>query len=407
MAAIASGADHRAVSGPVWLIAEREFRAYAATASFWVALTIGPIAMAVVLALVATTTKPAAPSLIAIHADDPRLTPAVQAAVLEAGGMEDRHYRLASASDPALASASTVSVSTAPDGTVEALFSSAFPLSKVGRRLVARTLERDAAVAPRASGAAVPAVMKVRELAVAPPPSKFDRGVMSRFSLVMMLWLTLTGSLGMLLQAVVRERTNRALESLLAAARPWQIVFGKLLGVGAVSLLVLASWLGSTAVLAPLTPSTGGYAGALLHGLADPMLLLRAGVIYVAAFAFYGLVTVAVGAAARDTAAAQNLSRPMFAVLLAAFFATLAAVGGGPGQLAWLVYVPPFAPFMLLLEPPGTYSLGTELLALVLIAAATAIACRMAVRGLGLSNGKPASQVRAPDRRSRGRRLKA
>lgn len=255
------------MTGPVWLIAEREFRAYAATASFWVALVIGPVAMAVVLALVAATSKPALPTPIEIHADDPRLTAAVQAAVLEAGGVEDRHYRIVPASGAAQpASASTVSVSTAPDGTVEALFSGDFPLSKVGRRLVARTLERDAAVAALKSAAASPGRVRVRELAVAPPPAKVDRGTMSRFALVMMLWLTLTGSLGMLLQAVVRERTNRALESLLAAARPWQIVFGKLVGVGAVSLLVLAAWLGSTAVLAPLMPATEATRGASFGG---------------------------------------------------------------------------------------------------------------------------------------------
>ena len=36
----------------------------------------------------------------------------------------------------------------------------------------------------------------------------------------MMLWMTLAGSLGMLLQAVVRERSNRALESLLGQSNP-------------------------------------------------------------------------------------------------------------------------------------------------------------------------------------------
>lgn len=379
------------MTGPVWLIAEREFRAYAATVSFWVALAVGPIAMAVVLALVAATSKPAAPSAVEIHADDPRLTAAVQAAVLEAAGMEDRHYRIVSAAP----SAADLSVSTAPDGTVEALFSANFPLSKIGRRLVARTLERDAALAALKSGAGLRAPTQVRELAVAAAPSKFDRGSMSRFALVMMLWLTLTGSLGMLLQAVVRERTNRALESLLAAARPVQIVFGKLVGVGAVSLLVLAAWLGSTAALAPFAPSTGGFAGTLIKGLGDPLLLLRAAVIYVAAFAFYGLVTVAVGAVARDTAAAQNLSRPMFAVLLAAFFAALAAAGGSAGQLAWLVYVAPFTPFMLLLEPPGTYGLWTELIALGLMGAGTVVACRFAIRGLQLSSGGPSKRKAA------------
>jgi hypothetical protein len=173
----------------VWLIAEREFRAYAATASFWVALAIGPIAMAVVLALVAATTKPALPSPILVHADEPRLAAAVQAAVLEAGGIEGRRYRIVSTPGPA----SEVSVSTAPDGAVEALFSADFPLSKIGRRLVARTLERDAALAALRAGRPGAPALEVRDLAVAPPPAgKFDQGTMSRFSLVMMLWLTLT-----------------------------------------------------------------------------------------------------------------------------------------------------------------------------------------------------------------------
>ncbi len=83
-------------------------------------------------------------SAIEIRADDPHMAAAVQGAPCwKAGGMEDRHYRIVAAPAPA----ANVSVSTAPDGTVEALFSSDFPLSKVGRRLVARTLERDAALA--------------------------------------------------------------------------------------------------------------------------------------------------------------------------------------------------------------------------------------------------------------------
>src|SRR5206468_8253804 len=41
----------RRMSPPLWLIAGREFRAYTATASFWVALAIGPLAMSGVLGL--------------------------------------------------------------------------------------------------------------------------------------------------------------------------------------------------------------------------------------------------------------------------------------------------------------------------------------------------------------------
>ena len=217
------------------------------------------------------------------------------------------------------------------------------------------------------------------------PRAPADPAAISRFGLVMMLWMTLTGSLGMLLQAVVRERSNRALESLLAAARPWDIVLGKVAGVGGVSLLVVAAWLGSSLVLSGLAPSSRGIVAAVLHGLAQPAELLRAGAIYVLAFAFYGLTTIAVGALARDNADAQNLARPMFAVLLAVFFTSMAQAFGAHG-LAWLVYLPPFTPFMLLLQPQPA---GVALPALAILAAAAILAGWGAVRSLRLAPAGP------------------
>jgi ABC-2 type transport system permease protein len=198
---------------------------------------------------------------------------------------------------------------------------------------------------------------------------------------MMMLWLTLAGSLGMLLTAVVRERATRALETLLGAARPADIVFGKLIGVGAVSLLVLAAWLGAAA-LAPLAPGASGPIGEVLAALGEPAALARAVVIYVAGYLFYGLLTIALGAAARDTTHAQNLSRPMFAMLLAAFFASGASVAGAAAQLGWLVWAPPFTPFMLLLEAPGALPPALQLVAIGGMASAGALCALAAIRRL-------------------------
>jgi ABC-type Na+ efflux pump permease subunit len=117
----------------------------------------------------------------------------------------------------------------------------------------------------------------------------------------------------------------------------------------------------------------------MIRPLADVALLSRAVVVYLLAFAFYGLVTVALGARARDTAAAQNLARPMFIVLLAVFVISLTIVGGANG-FGWLIYVPPFTPFMLLLLP--TSSLATTLLAVTGLAIAAAAAGCLAAREL-------------------------
>ena len=308
----------------VGLIAEREFRAYAMTASFWVALAMGPLLMA--------------------------------AALLLSGGH-------GSAAAPPTA---TLTLTQDPAGTVTAQFGQGFPLSAQGRAQFVDILQRDG----RLHGA----VRVVEEK----PKSSLDPEALRRFALLMMLWMTLAGSLGMLLQAVVRERSNRALESLLAAARPADVVFGKLLGVGAVSLLVVSAWLGGSAAMGALAPASGGAVAVLLQGLAHPAVLLRAGAIYVLAFGFYGLTTVAIGALARDNADAQNLARPMFATLLVVFFTALASTAGAH-SLTWLVYIPPFTPFMLLIQPQAA---GVEFVALDLLAAATVLAGWLAVRAL-------------------------
>jgi len=311
----------------IGLIAGREFRAYAMTASFWVALAVGPLLMG--------------------------------AALLLSGGQG------AGAAQPA----ATLTLTQDRSGAVTAEFGEGFPLSVQGRAQFADLLRRDGKI----HGA-----VRVVE---PEPKSNIDSDALRRFALLMMLWMTLAGSLGMLLQAVVRERSNRALESLLAAARPADIVFGKLLGVGAVSLLVVSTWLGSSAAMGALAPSSGGTVASLLQGLADPAVLLRAAAIYVLAFGFYGLATVAIGALARDNADAQNLARPMFATLLVVFFTAMASTAGAH-SLAWLVYIPPFTPFMLLIQPQPA---GVELVALDLLAAATVLAGWLAVRALRLA----------------------
>jgi ABC-type Na+ efflux pump permease subunit len=109
--------------------------------------------------------------------------------------------------------------------------------------------------------------------------------------------------------------------------------------------------------------------------------LARAALVYVFGFAFYGLATVAVGAMARDNADAQNLARPMFAVLLVAFFTSMAMVQGG-GGLNWLVYAPPFTPFVLLMSPQ--LPAGVEAAAFGLLVASTVAAGWWAVRVLGV-----------------------
>lgn len=313
----------------------------------------------------------AEPSSIQVVSPNVDLVRDGKTALRDAAALEGRHFVFGS-SGPSL------TMSAVSPQSVELAFAKNFPLSDAGRMLVARTLERD--YARRASGAAPLTVYQK----ASPASHQPNAAAVARFMSMLILWLTLTGSLGMLLQTVVRERATRALESLLAAAAPWQIMAGKLLGVGGVSLLILASWLGSSAALSWIVPGSA-LAPAVIAELARPELLLRAAIVYCLAYALYGSITVALGAMARDSASAQNLARPMFALLVIAFFIALAsAMGGLQPALSWLLYMPLFTPFLLLLHPAGAISLTVQSSLFVSMAVASFLIARFAAGRFGL-----------------------
>ncbi|HWE06215.1 MAG TPA: ABC transporter permease [Rhizomicrobium sp.] len=365
------------MSPGAFLIAEREFRTYVATLSFWLALAAGPLLTAAVFAL-APAAGSSATVAVAIHAEDPALARSALAALSDVGRIESRHFRFVSKNERASLALRN------SDNAVTMRFSSRFPLSTEGRVLVARTLERDLAQGRASAGRSRALSVQVREISDTALPTREADAAGSRFVLVAILWLTLTGSLGMLLQAVVRERANRALEGLLSAVRPWEIMTGKLVGVGAVSALVFVVWLGCVAALPALAPHGEDAASNVLAHLASPESLLRTAAIYLLAWLFYGTVTFGLGAAARDVAAAQNMSRPMFAVLLAAFFVALACAFGA--RDSWLLYIPPFTPFLLLMHAPTELSLVSQLEAVGLVLLATAFAGWLAIGRLTVQN---------------------
>ncbi|HEX4711042.1 ABC transporter permease [Phenylobacterium sp.] len=388
------------------LIAGREIAAYAGVPSFWAALLMGPLLM--LLAALAGGALHHAPSAqaaraILIEAADPALGAAARDALAQAADLEGR-----AVSFPADRSSggvsTTVSVGVDPSGAVSARLSgdrlppAALALLRrdLGQAgLQGRLRQAGASQALLAAAQAVPVNFDLSPIATAPPA---DPGRFGRFAVMMLLWLNLVGALGMLLQAIVRERANRALESLLSAARPSEIIFGKLAGVGALSLLVLSAWLAAGAAIAatPLGGAGAGMIGFLLHAFAAPLALLQAALIYVLAFAMYGSAMIGLGAIARDVPSAQNLSRPVFGVLLLVFFIALAQLGGGAQGMAWLAWIPLFTPFILLMEPPGTLDLAQTVVALGGMASATAVFGWMATRALTDSGLKLHGKRRRP-----------
>jgi ABC-2 type transport system permease protein len=359
---------------PVLLIAEREFRTYVATLSFWLSLAVAPVLAGAAL-LFSGGGGPVQPLLVSIQGGNAQLVHSASLALEEAGRLEGKSFIIGQGG-------ASLALSQPAPRTLETSFSDGFPLSPVARAMVDHVIERDMARSQLRNqdhmrDAPVASFVAVHEKQADAGPAGMDVAHLSRLATMIMLWLTLTGSLGMLLQAVARERANRALESLLASARAWEIVAGKLLGVGAVSLLILITWLGSAAFFSAFRAPDAGLVPAVLADFAQPLTLLRDALIYVCAFGFYGAATLVLGAMARDSASAQNVARPLFLLLLAAFFIALATPAGAP---SWLTYVPPLTPFLLLVNSAGNVAVMSQAILLGILIAASGAMMLLAAR---------------------------
>ncbi len=373
----------------ILLLAEREFTAYVATVTFWIALALGPIGMAAMVALSTlggaanSPASGATPVTISVDADDPVLLAAANDALASASNLTRQSFV------PTRGPAATHLSVSHQDGQLiivlrpaEALppIARAFILDRISLRTQCGLRDRHCLTPPTGLDRSADPV----PLHPAPTQAAVRRAQSSigRVAVATVLWLTLTGSLGMLLQAVVRERTNRGLETLLAVASPLEIVLGKLAGVGAVSTLVMGAWIGTGAGLSVLVSHQGGLVTVLLSGLAQPTDIARATLCFVLAYLAYGLATVAIGSTAGDTAAAQNMSRPLFAVLLIAFLALTATATDHADALSWLVFLPPFTPFLLI---TGDYTPGQQIAAVCLTLIAIGLAAGAAQKATRLN----------------------
>ena len=373
----------------IWLIAAREIAAYASVPSFWIALLLGPVLMllAGLVGLSSHAAGSAPAQTVLIRSADPALREAAARALAAVNPLGAPQLRILDAAQ-AQRSDSVILLDGDPAATIDVIVQGR-PLPLVAGAL----LERDLLAALRAralhgtdaSAAALQSVDAVRVRVAAPPvaataPSNPDaRARVGRFAVVMLLWMNLVGALGMLLQAIVRERSNRTLESLLAAARSTEIIFGKLLGVGVLSILLLAAWLGAGAGVAasPMLAQGQGLLALVLAGFQSPALLVQAGAVYVLAFVMYGAALIGLGAAAKDLPAAQNLSRPVFGVLLLVFFTALTQVTGAVACEPWMTWLPPLTPFVVLMSAPQALS-GGQLAGAFAVMALTAVAVSVA-----------------------------
>lgn len=205
------------------------------------------------------------------------------------------------------------------------------------------------------------------------------------------------------MSSVVEEKTSRIMEVLVSSLTPFQMLLGKVVGVGLVALLQIAIWAGTAMVLTTFGGTIATMFGASAATVSDlplpavsPDMLVVFLLFFSLGFLFFAAAYAAVGSMCSTVQETQQSHTPITLLIAAGLFCMFALLSEPAGTLARTLSLVPFvAPFV----TPVRYSFAplpwTELLAstvaMVLgILAVIWIAARIYRVGI-LSYGKKAS----------------
>jgi ABC-2 type transport system permease protein len=143
-------------------------------------------------------------------------------------------------------------------------------------------------------------------------------------------------------QGVIEEKSNRIVEILLATVRPWQLMLGKITGIGLVALVQVVIVAGVALVLASATKLVS------IPTLSVDVVI--SGVVwFVLGYLIYALLFAAAGSMVSRQEDITSVALPVILVLVAAWIIALTVAAPDPGSTATTVFsfIPVFSPVIM------------------------------------------------------------
>lgn len=168
--------------------------------------------------------------------------------------------------------------------------------------------------------------------------SDFLTNYLTIFIFIMMLYMTILLWGVAVQRSIIEEKNSRVIEVLLSSLRPFDLLVGKIFGVGAVGLTQYAIW--SIFILAL---SAYGLVGATSQLLSSPLMTIIFFVVYyVLGFLFYATLFSGIGSICNTDQEAQQLQMPVVMCLIFTILIPMAIFQNPDGMFAIVVSMIPF-----------------------------------------------------------------
>lgn len=180
------------------------------------------------------------------------------------------------------------------------------------------------------------------------------------------------------LRGVTEEKTSRIVEIIISSVKPFQLMTGKILGIGAVGITQFAIWVilgtgltsvigyfigadkmaaagDSSAIPAQASPDPG-LMNELLASIGTvnlPLIFIAFLFYFIGAYILYGALFAAIGAAVDSDADAQQFQWPVTIPLIISIIVLAAVLKEPDGSLAfWMSIIPLFSPIVMMMRLP-------------------------------------------------------
>jgi ABC-2 type transport system permease protein len=197
------------------------------------------------------------------------------------------------------------------------------------------------------------------------------------------LYLSLLIFGGQVMTSIVEEKNNRIVEILASSLTPFQMMLGKVVGVGTVALFQIGIWAGTATLISTNQRRIMEALGADSAGpipFAMPQLGADLLVVFLLffglGFLLFAAMYAAVGAMCNTVQEAQQAQMPVMMFVLAGFFSVFALIREPNGTAAQvLTYVPLLSPFV----TPMRHSISPLPVTEVLLSAAVTVVGMLAI----------------------------
>ncbi len=176
--------------------------------------------------------------------------------------------------------------------------------------------------------------------------------------LSLLLWLSIFSGSYMLLTSMVEEKQNKLLEMMLASTRFSEIIFGKLLGVAALTIAAMLPYIFMILLTIIIVLTQGDpimIAG--IKAAFSPKLIIFFFIFLILGYLFYGALFIALGSLTQSMQDAQTITTPVMLILTGCILIVPLGIKTPDAPIvAWASWFPLSAPFgtmvRLPLEPP-------------------------------------------------------